>query len=152
MLGNGERAFRYYDQINPAAKNDSIDVFECEPYVYPQNILGDEHPQFGLARNSWLTGTASWAYQAAVQWILGVRPEYAGLRVDPCIPAAWSGFRISRLYRGARYHIEVRNPHGVNKGVASVTFDGRPLPDNLLPVAGDGQTHTVVVTMGPTNE
>ena len=152
MLGNGERAFRYYDQINPAAKNDSIDVFECEPYVYPQNILGDEHPQFGLARNSWLTGTASWAYQAAVQWILGVRPEYAGLRVDPCIPAAWPGFRISRLYRGARYHIEVRNPHGVNKGVASVTFDGRPLPDNLLPVAGDGQTHTVVVTMGPTNE
>jgi cellobiose phosphorylase len=148
MLGNGERAFRYYDQINPAAKNESIDVFECEPYVYPQNILGDEHPQFGLARNSWLTGTASWAYQAAVQWILGVRPEYGGLRIDPCIPAAWPGFRISRLFRGARYDVEVRNPQGAHKGVAAITLDGRPLPDNLLPASGDGQTHTVVVTMG----
>ena len=76
MLNQGDRAFEYYRQINPAGKNDCIDEFECEPYVYPQNVLGDEHPQFGLARNSWLTGTASWAYQAATQHILGIRPDY----------------------------------------------------------------------------
>jgi cellobiose phosphorylase len=95
MLGNGERAYEYYAQINPAGKNDLIDLYESEPYVYPQNILGDEHPQFGLARNAWLSGTASWSYQAGTQYILGVRAEYNGLRVDPCIPSAWGGFKFS---------------------------------------------------------
>jgi len=88
MLGNGDRAYAYYCQINPAARNGRIDEFECEPYVYPQNMLGDEHPQSGLARNSWLTGTASWAYQAATQYILGLQPCYTGLRIDPCLPRA----------------------------------------------------------------
>jgi cellobiose phosphorylase len=83
ILGNGDRAYEYYVQINPVAKNDMIHIYECEPFVYAQNILGDEHPQFGLARNSWLTGTASWCYQAATQWILGIRPHYDGLRIDP---------------------------------------------------------------------
>ena len=71
LIGNGDRAYEYYRQINPAAKNDRIDEFEVEPYVYPQNILGDEHPQFGLGRNSWLSGTSSWMYQAGTQYILG---------------------------------------------------------------------------------
>ena len=93
LMGNGDRAFEYYNQINPAAKNDRIDEYECEPYVYPQNILGDEHPQFGLARNSWLSGTASWTYQAGTQYILGIRPTFDGLMVDPCIPHAWDGFQ-----------------------------------------------------------
>ena len=70
-------------------------TYECEPYVYPQNILGDEHPQFGLARNSWLSGTASWVYQAATQYILGIRAGYDGLRIDPCIPAAWEGLKFA---------------------------------------------------------
>ena len=81
--GDCDRAWRYYQQINPAARNDDIDSFEVEPYVYPQNILGDEHPQFGLGRNSWLSGTSSWAYQAATQRILGIRPDYDALVVDP---------------------------------------------------------------------
>jgi len=83
MVGRGERAHEYYSQINPANRNDRIDEFEVEPYVYCQNILADEHPQFGLGRNSWLTGTASWAYQAGTQYILGVRPTYAGLESIP---------------------------------------------------------------------
>ena len=90
ILGNGERAYEYYSQINPVAKNDMIEVYECEPYAYAQNILGDEHPRFGMARNSWLSGTATWCYHAATQWILGIRPEYAGLRIDPCIPSSWN--------------------------------------------------------------
>ena len=147
-LGRGDRAYQYYRQINPAAKNDAIETFECEPYVYPQNILGDEHPQFGLARNSWLTGTTSWTYQAGLKYILGVRPEYEGLRLDPCIPSGWREFSVNRRFRGAEYDIHVTNPDGVNKGVTSITVDGEPLEGNLLPIFEDGGVHRVDVIMG----
>ena len=132
----------------PPAKNDKIDEYECEPYVYAQNILGDEHPQFGLARNSWLSGTASWVYQAATQYILGVQPTYDGLRIDPCIPAAWDGFSVTRRYRGAIYAITVTNPDHHCRGVRTVIVDGQPLAGSVLPVFGDGQTHQVNVVMG----
>ncbi len=148
LLGHGERAYAYYSQINPAARNDEIEVYECEPYVYAQNILGDEHPQFGLARNSWLSGTASWMYQAGTQYILGVRPHYAGLRVDPCIPPAWDGFSVRRQFRGATYAITVRNPQHVSRGVRSVTVDGQPLDGSTLPLFGDGARHAVEVLLG----
>ena len=110
--------------------------------------MGDEHPQFGLARNAWLTGTASWAYQAGLKFILGVRPEYEGLRIDPCIPAEWEGFRVTRRFRGAQYHITVHNPDHVSKGVKSVALDGHPLAQPLLPVLKDGGEHEVEVLMG----
>jgi cellobiose phosphorylase len=148
ILGNGDRAFEYYAQINPAAKNNRIDEFECEPYVYPQNVLGDEHPQFGLARNSWLTGTASWAYQAATQHILGIVPTYAGLMIDPCIPSEWDGFRVRRRFRGASYEIAVENPAHVCKGVRSVTLDGEKIEGNVVPVLGAGESHGVRVLLG----
>lgn len=148
LVGRGERAFEYYTQINPAAKNDQIDEFECEPYVYPQNILGDEHPQFGLARNSWLSGTASWMYQAATQHILGVQPEYKGLHIAPCIPPAWDGFSMTRRFRGARYAITVRNPAHVSKGVRSLRVDGAPLDGDVIPVFDDDATHQVEVVLG----
>lgn len=145
LVGNGSRAFRYYDQINPAARNDTIDVFECEPYVYPQNILGDEHPQFGLARNSWLSGTASWMYQAATQYILGVSPTYTGLKIDPCIPEAWDGFTMTRRFRGATYHITVHNPDHVSKVVKRMTIDNLPHDGNIAPVSDDGEHHIDVI-------
>lgn len=148
MLGNGDRAYAYYRQINPATRNDRIDEYECEPYVYPQNILGDEHPQFGLARNSWLTGTASWAYQAATQYILGLRPAYDGLCIDPCLPAAWPGFTARRQFRGAVYKVVVRNPAHVSRGVRSLVVDGRPLAGTVVPPFADGAVHRVEVTMG----
>jgi cellobiose phosphorylase len=148
IVGNGNRAFEYYDQINPAAKNEVIDEFECEPYTYPQNILGDEHPQFGLARNSWLTGTASWCYQAATQYILGIMPAYEGLRIDPCVPDQWDGFRAWRRFRNAVYEIEVHNPDHVCKGVKSVVVDGDEIEGNEVPAFRDGQTHQVRVVMG----
>ena len=148
LVGNGERAFAYYDQINPAAKNDTADAYECEPYVYPQNILGDEHPQFGLARNSWLSGTAAWMYQAGTQYLLGVRAEYDGLRVDPCLPPAWDGFRMTRAFRGATYVIDVTNPDHVSQGVRAVTVDGTPIAGSLIPAFSDGAHHSVEVVMG----
>ncbi len=144
ILGNGDRAYEYYAQINPVAKNDEIEIYECEPYVYAQNILGDEHPQFGLGRNSWLTGAASWCYQAGTQWILGIRPEYAGLRIDPCIPSAWEGFSATRRFRGRTFHITVHNPQHVCKGVAEMVVDGEPMPGNLIPLDG-GETVEVLL-------
>jgi cellobiose phosphorylase len=133
LLGNGDRAFEYYSQINPAEKNNLADLYEIEPYVYAQNILGDEHPQFGLGRNSWLSGTASWSYQAGVQWILGVRAEYGGLRIDPCIPTGWDGFRVNRKFHGCEYEIQVHNVHHVSKGVTKMTINSKEIPGNLIP-------------------
>jgi cellobiose phosphorylase len=147
MEGNGERAYQYYCQINPAMKNDTIDEFESEPYVYPQNILGDEHPQFGLGRNSWLSGTASWAYLAATQYILGVRPCYAGLLVDPCIPAVWDGFEMKRWFRGAFYWVRVYNPQHVCRGISKVVVDGQPIVGQLI-AAFEGGEHKIEVWMG----
>jgi cellobiose phosphorylase len=147
ILGSGDRAFEYYSEINPATKNDVIEQYECEPYVCAQNILGDEHPLFGTARNSWLTGTASWAYQAATQYILGVRPTYEGLLIDPCIPSSWDGFQMTREFRKTAYRIEVKNPHHVSRGARSVKVDGQEIEGNVVPDFGDGGTHRVEATM-----
>jgi cellobiose phosphorylase len=148
LLGNGDRACEYYSQINPVAKNDSIEIYECEPYVYAQNILGDEHPQFGLGRNSWLSGTASWCYQAGTQWILGIRPEYAGLRIDPCIPKSWPGFSVNRQFRGKNYQITLHNPDAVSKGVSRMLVDGKEVTGKLVPLELPGTDHKVEVWLG----
>ena len=148
MLGNGDRAFQYYNQINPASQNDNIDRFECDPYCYPQNILGDEHSQFGLARNSWLSGTASWTYQAATKYIMGVKPQHAGLEINPCIPKAWDGFTAVRKFRNSIYDITVKNPNHVSKGVVSMYVDGKKIKGNIIPIFDDHQKHTVEIIMG----
>jgi cellobiose phosphorylase len=149
MMGNGERAYAYYSQINPAAKNTQIDTYECEPYVYPQNILGDEHPQFGLARNSWLTGTASWMYQAGTQYILGIRPTYEGLMIDPCLPETWDGFTAVRYFRGVRYEISVDNPEHISRGVQQMTVNGQLISGNVVEAtAVAGTTVQVHVQLG----
>jgi cellobiose phosphorylase len=148
ILGGGDRAYQYYSQINPASRNETIEVYECEPYVYAQNILGDEHPQFGLARNSWLSGTASWCYQAATQWILGIRPEYDGLRVDPCIPSGWDGFSVARRFRGRMLRVTVHNPQHVCRGVVKMSVDGGIVAGNLIPSDLDDGEHRVEVWLG----
>lgn len=148
MLGNGDRAYEYYSQINPAGKNDSIDLYEIEPYVYAQNILGDEHPQFGLGRNSWLSGTASWCYQAGTQWILGIRAEYEGLRIDPCIPSRWDGFKATRIYRGVKYNITVKNPKHVCKGVEKVLVNGKQVEGCVIRAEHGASEIFVEVTLG----
>jgi cellobiose phosphorylase len=101
-----------------------------------------------LARNTWLTGTASWTYQAGSQHILGIRPTYEGVEIDPCIPSDWEGFRARRRFRGAVYEIEVRNPQGVSCGVRSVTVDGERLAGKVVPIFDDGAVHEIVVTLG----
>jgi len=148
LMGNGDRAFQYYQQINPASKNDIIDRYECEPYCYAQNILGDEHPQFGLARNSWLSGTASWTYIAATKYILGIRPQHNGLKIDPCIPKHWKEFSAIRKFRNATYQIKVVNPENISKGIKKISVDNQILDNNIVPVFNDNKTHVVVVELG----
>lgn len=148
LVGNGDRAFQYYNQINPAAQNEQIERFECEPYCYPQNILGDEHPQFGLARNSWLSGTSSWTYQAATKYILGIMPTHEGLQISPCIPKEWDGFQVTRKFRGSMYKIAVKNPLHVSKGIEAIRVDGQAILSSIIPAYTDGGVHTVEVIMG----
>ncbi len=149
MVGNGDRAHQYYAQINPATKNDCIDEFECEPYVYPQNILGDEHAQFGLARNSWLSGTSAWTYTAATKYILGIQPSYNGLIIDPCVPTSWDSFTVTRQFRGVTYNITFSNPHHVTKGVSEITVNGIALDTPCIPFSNDLLEVDVAVVMGP---
>jgi cellobiose phosphorylase len=148
MAGNGNRAFDYYTRINPSARENIGELHRCEPYVFAQMIAGKDAPTHGEAKNSWLTGTAAWTYYTATQWIFGIRTDYDGLRMDPCIPAKWKGFKVRRVFRGETYDIEVRNPRGVMKGVRRVVMDGVEIPDQLLRPSGGGQTHDVLVEMG----
>ncbi|MDR1799328.1 MAG: hypothetical protein LBR19_05535, partial [Bifidobacteriaceae bacterium] len=158
MLGHGDQAWEYYETMAPARFNDLAEVRGAEPYVYCQFIYGRDHELYGKAQNPWLTGTASWMYTAATQYILGVRPGYDSLVVDPCIPAAWEGFEVRRQWRGGTYQIEVTNPGPRGCGVASVTFDGEtlePVPDAalgrsvaVLPLPVPGQVHEVKITLG----
>ena len=138
IVGHGDDAFDYYLRINPSARETISDVHRCEPYVYAQMIAGRDAATHGEAKNSWLTGTAAWNYAAITQWILGIRPEYDGLRIDPAIPAAWEGFRVTRRFRGNTYIIEVRNPSSLNRGVRKLLVDGSEIPGSLLPAAEPG--------------
>ncbi|MGE5251077.1 MAG: glycosyl hydrolase family 65 protein, partial [Bacteroidota bacterium] len=100
------------------------------------------------AKNSWLTGTAAWNYVAITQWILGIRPEYEGLRIDPCIPPTWKEFRATRCFRGHTFRITVHNPEGVSRGVRRITIDGQDLQGSLLPPGRDGRVSEVEVWLG----
>ncbi|HMW71565.1 MAG TPA: glycosyl transferase, partial [Cellvibrionaceae bacterium] len=148
LIGNGDRAFEYYSKIAPAFLEEISDLHRVEPYVYAQMIAGKDAYKPGEAKNSWLTGTAAWNFAAITQYILGVKPDYNGLGINPCIPKGWKGFKVSRKYRGATYNIEVKNPNGVSKGIASITVDGQAVQGNVLPLLAAGSTGNVVVTLG----
>ena len=148
VLGRGQRAFELYKKICPAYREEISELHRLEPYVYAQMIAGKEAVNFGQAKNSWLTGTAAWNYVAISQAILGIKPDYDGLVIDPCIPETWQEYQVEREFRGAIYRIQVMNPAGVSKGVAQITVDGKEVAGNLLPVFADGALHQVIVTMG----
>jgi cellobiose phosphorylase len=148
VVGNGNRAWDYYKKICPSYLEEISDLHKTEPYVYAQMVAGKDAFKPGEAKNSWLTGTASWNFYAVTQYMLGIRPEYNGLLIDPCIPTDWKGFKATRKFRGATYQIEVVNPNGKSKGIKEVTIDGMPYKSNLIPVYGDGKEHIVKVVIG----
>ncbi|MEN3309489.1 MAG: cellobiose phosphorylase [Micromonosporaceae bacterium] len=146
IVGNGDSAFDYYRRINPSAREELGEVHRCEPYVYAQMIAGPDAPTHGEAKNSWLTGTAAWNYVAVTQWILGIRPDFTGLRVEPVLPLDWPGYTATRRYRGATYQITVRKPAGVAARGWQVYVDGQLCPGSLLPLAEPGSMVTVELT------
>jgi len=145
LLGRGDRAFAYFRKMLPGRI--AQETFCAEPYVYSQYITSDEHETAGKASHSWQTGTAAWMYRVGYDDILGLRPSYQGLVVDPVIPAAWKGFKAERVFRGARYLVEVENPDGVARGVVSIHVDGRPVEGPIAPRPA-GSVCRVSVKMG----
>ncbi|MFW6390001.1 MAG: GH36-type glycosyl hydrolase domain-containing protein, partial [Halanaerobiales bacterium] len=148
IVGNGDRAFEYYCKIAPAYLEDISDLHRTEPYVYAQMIAGSDADKHGEAKNSWLTGTAAWNFVAITQWILGIRAEFDGLRIDPCIPHSWDGFDVQKKFRGDIYNIEITNPNNVNKGIRKVIVDGNEYDSNLIKPFNDSKEHKIKIIMG----
>ena len=132
--GNGEGALDYYLRINPSVRETISEIHRCEPYVYSQMISGKDAPVQGEAKNSWLSGTAAWNFVAITQWILGIRAEHDGLRIDPVVPADWGDFKVTRRFRGASYSITVRKSKGSTGRVTRLTVDGFKIDGNLIPL------------------
>jgi cellobiose phosphorylase len=148
VVGNGNRAWEYYRKICPSYLEDISELHKTEPYVYSQMIAGKDAFKPGEAKNSWLTGTASWNFYTITQYILGIQPDYDGLLIDPCIPNDWKGFKVTRKFRGATYQIEIQNPDGISKGVKEIIVDGKQQTSNLIPLFNDGMEHSVKVILG----
>ena len=146
VLGRGSRAMKFYDALCPVMQNDRIEVRKAEPYSYCQFVSGRDHTTFGEAHHPFMTGSAGWAYYAATQYLLGVRPEFDSLTVDPCIPADWKEFTVDRIWRGAEYRIRVTNPKGVEKGVAEIRLNGETV--DSIPVQAPGSVSEIEVIMG----
>ena len=130
----------------PALQNDRIEIRQAEPYSYCQFVVGRDHNAFGRARHPFMTGSAGWSYFAATQYLLGIRPDFDGLRVDPCSPADWKEFSVTRKWRGSTYEIHVSNPEGVEKGVRAITVDGKEV--EVLPVLPAGSVCRAEVRLG----
>ena len=148
MLGRGDQAFDYYSKIAPSFLEDISELHKVEPYVYCQMIAGKEAQKPGEAKNSWLSGTASWNFYAIVQYILGIKPDYLGMLINPCIPKDWDGFKITRKFRGAIYNIEVNNPSHISKGVKKIVVNGEEINGNIVPILKEGIEHEIKVIMG----
>ena len=146
ILGRGDRAMELYDALCPYHQNDKIEIREAEPYSYCQFVVGKDHSAYGRARHPFMTGTGGWAYFSATRYILGIRPDFENLTVDPCIPPGWKEFDVTREWRGAIYQIHVENPEGVMKGVKTICMDGQEVKS--IPVCEPGSSHNVKVIMG----
>ena len=136
----------FYDALCPYHQNDKIEVRQAEPYVYCQFVVGKAHTAFGRARHPFMTGSAGWSYYAATEYILGIKPDYDCLTVDPCIPTSWKEFSVSRVWRGATYDIHVTNPNSVTCGVKRILLNGTPVAQ--IPQLRAGERCRVDVELG----
>lgn len=145
-MGHGERAMEYYHSLCPYYQNDKIEVRIAEPYSYCQFISGKDHTTYGKAHHPFMTGSGGWSYYAVTHYILGIRPEFDHLTVDPCIPSSWEGFAVQRVFRGATYHIVVKNENKVQKGVKRILINGKEVEN--IPLIGPGESCFVTVILG----
>ncbi len=158
MLGRGDKAHEFWSKLNPVRRGLHPDEYVAEPYVTPGNIEGPDSAYYGRGGWTWYTGSAAWLFKVGLEWILGIRPTFDGLIVDPCIPSSWSGFTVHRRFRGAFYTIEVRNPRRVQSGVEEYSIDGKKFVGHaghhllVLPVFAAGSTHTFIVVLGSSSQ
>jgi len=148
LVDQPERAYEAYRKICPPHRSADIETYKAEPYVTPGNIDGPLSEFYGRGGWTWYTGSAQWLHRMATHWILGIRPQLDGLWIEPSIPAHWPGYKVTRKFRNAWYQIDVHNPKNVNKGIQSLTVDGKSVEGNLIPPFYDGRTHRVEVIMG----
>ena len=148
VIGRGDRAFEIYQKTCPAYVEEFSEIHRTEPYVYSQMIAGRDAVFFGEAKNSWLTGTAAWTFVNISQHILGLLPTHEGLSVNPCIPHDFGDFELTRKFREGTYHIQVRNPKQVEKGVVSLRVDGQEIAGNVIPYVRGKKEYQVEVTLG----
>jgi cellobiose phosphorylase len=133
MMGNGDKAYAYFRAYMPSAYNTSAEIREIEPYVYCQSTHSRYSSRYGASRLPWLSGAATWAFYSASRYILGIRPEYTGITIDPCIPASWDSLDITRRFRGKLLHIRISNPDGKEKGIRQLIVNGKPIEKNFIP-------------------
>ena len=148
VIGRGNRAFEVYKKTCPAFIEGISEIHRTEPYVYSQMVAGADAPRHGEAKNSWLTGTAAWTFVSISQYILGVSPDWNGLKVDPCIPAGFGSFDIHRTFRDAEYDIHIENPYNVEKGVVSLVVDGKEVDGCVIPFEEGKKHYDVKIVMG----
>ncbi len=148
MLGNGDQAFKYYRAFMPAAYSTKAEIRQIEPYVNCQFTHSKYSPRFGASRLPWLSGAAAWSYYTATQYILGIQPDYYGLRIDPCFPSSWKEFFVTRRFRKKIFNIKVQNKSGVQKGVKKIIINGEVIAGNLIPLDKMKHNNEVLVEMG----
>ncbi len=148
VIGRGDRAFEIYQKTCPAYVEEFSEIHRTEPYVYSQMVAGADAKTHGEAKNSWLTGTAAWTFVNISQHILGVYPTHQGLRIDPCVPKDFGDFTLTRKFREGTYNIKIVNPDNVEKGVKSITVDGKVVEGCVVPYKKGKSNYDVVVTMG----
>ena len=147
VIGRGDRAFEIYQKTCPAYVEEFSEIHRTEPYVYSQMVAGADAKFHGEAKNSWLTGTAAWTFVNISQHILGVYPTHKGLSIDPCVPKGFGDFTLTRKFREGTYNIKVVNPDNVEKGVKSITVDGKAVEGCVIPYEKGKTNYDVVVTM-----
>lgn len=147
-IGHGDRAFEIYRKISPAYIEEISEIHKTEPYVYSQMIAGRDATKYGEAKNSWLTGTAAWNFITISQWILGIKPGFNGLKIDPCVPSGFKEYTVKRVFRGCTYLVKIQNPKGLCSGVAKLVVDGASIDGNLVPLYHDGKEHEVIAQIG----
>jgi cellobiose phosphorylase len=148
VLGRGDKAHEYFMRKAGTTKNKYAQTYECEPYVSCQFISQPPFHIVGRGRNTWLTGSAAWIALGAMQGVIGCRPGFDGLVIDPSIPSKWKKFELTRVFRGTTYKIRVENPKGVQNGVQELYVDGEKVQGNTIPHDGGKKEVAVRVVMG----
>lgn len=149
LVGDGDTAVESLRRVMPNIRShEDGDLYQSEPYVFAEYIIGPESEYFGEGSHSWFTGGAAWQWHVFWGYILGIRPVYHGLELDPCLPTEWEAITARRSFRGAVYEIEIDKPKGISKGIKRITVDGKEIEGNVVFPHSDGEVHRVHIEMG----